>query len=131
MDEASWQMVLAMAELNLRCFIVLTLEPLHSLAAITENNQTTAGDMSELVIPEAANYQWISPYIRRLLRHNAKHLHLKDFSFEEVQTILSKKLKVSATIPLPYGLDETVFQLSGGNPFWVWKISCITTFSLS
>ena len=118
MDEASWQMVLAMAELNLRCFIVLTHEPLDSLAALADNNPAT-GDLSELVIPEVANYQWISPYLRRLLRHNAKHLHLKDFSFEEVQAILSKKLKVCATKPLPYGLDETVFQLSGGNPFWV------------
>ena len=118
-------MLLALAELNLRCFVVLTQEPLDSLAALADNNPAT-GDMSELVIPEAANYQWISPYLRRLLRHSdAKHLHLKDFSFDEVRTILSKKLKVSATNPLPYGLDETVFQLSGGNPFWVTMSSCI------
>ena len=39
----------------------------------------------------------------------------------QVQAILAAKLKVPAK-KLPHRLDETVFDLSGGNPFWVNEI---------
>ena len=63
-----------------------------------------------------------SPHMKRLLKQpNARYLKLKDFSFDEVRLILAAKLKVPVK-KLPHRLDETVFDLSGGNPFWVNEI---------
>ena len=69
------------------------------------------------------NYTRNLLYQQRLVNEPTTNcLQLTDFSFQEVKSILTEKFKVHEE-HLPRGLGETVFKLSGGNPFWVREIS--------
>jgi hypothetical protein len=54
-------------------------------------------------------------------------LYLSSFSLQEVKHCLADTLNVPLN-KLPLNLDYTVFELSGGNPFWVKEIAsyCVT-----
>ena len=99
-------------------FIVLTQEPIQHLLSLF----TAAGSQSsigELINPESGiYYDWIDAYINRLTNDKkSSYILLPEFTFTEVRSHLKEILKVGEKL-LPAGLDQIVFNLSGGNPYW-------------
>lgn len=118
LDEASWKIIISLMRIQVKGFIVLTQEPIQYLMTLS----TAAGSDSpigELINPESSiYYDWIDAYINRLTNEKKmSYLLLPEFSFLEVRTCLRNILKLGVK-ELPAGLDQIVYNLSGGNPYW-------------
>ena len=118
LDEASWKILISLMKMPVRVFIVLTQEPIQHLLSLF----TAAGSHSsigELINPESGiYYDWIDAYINRLTNEKkSSYILLPEFTFAEVRSHLKGILKVGVKL-LPVGLDQIVFNLSGGNPYW-------------
>ena len=118
LDESSWKILISLMKLPVKVFIVLTQEPIEYLMTLF----TAVGSDSsigELINPESSiYYDWIDAYMNRLTNDKkSSYILLPEFSFLEVRTYLKGILKVGVK-DLPAGLDQIVFNLSGGNPYW-------------
>ena len=118
LDESSWKILLSFIKMQVKVFVVLTQEPIQYLMTLF----TAAGSDSsigELINPESSiYYDWIDTYMNKLTNDKkSSYILLPEFSFSEVRTYLKGILKVGVK-DLPVGLDQIVFNLSGGNPYW-------------
>ena len=125
MDEQSWKVVQGFSELQaVKVGIVLTrLLPIKVKSMSTKmpigetrSQQTVSAD----VISD--DYDWVEPQVQLLLRNDkASQVTLTNYSFSEVRTYLAHTLHTMSRL-LPKEIDRFVYQLSGGNPFWVQAI---------
>jgi hypothetical protein len=118
MDKQSWKLLLSLQNVQAKAFIVITQEPIAYLASLF----STAGSDScigELISPDSSIlYDWIDPYVKQLSScSHSSYILLPEFTFQEVRTYLADVLKV-APKDLPVDLDQIVYKLSGGNPYW-------------
>lgn len=118
MDQHSWKLLLSLQNVQAKAFVVITQEPIAYLASVF----STAGSDScigELISPDSSIlYDWIDPYMKQLSNcSHSSYILLPEFTFQEVRTYLADVLKV-APKDLPADLDQIVYNLSGGNPYW-------------
>ena len=119
LDESSWKLIISLKKTQQKVFIVLMQEPIAYLNSL----YSTAGSNSSigaLINPDSSIfYDWIEPYVNKL-SNNKKYSYmlLPEFTFLEVRTLLANVLKVGVK-DLPTGLDLMVYNLSGGNPYWL------------
>lgn len=119
MDESSWRVLHTFTELR----------TIHGAMILTKNRphrplKGGAGDDKHTLmsLKEAGSYEWVEPHVGRLKRSGlTSHIELSNYSFMEVRSYLAQILH-TVGIFLPKDLDSFVFQLSGGNPFWVHEI---------
>jgi len=121
MDEASWKIFILLKEVEVKAFIVMTLEPIKYLKSSTAIKDSS---IAELIYPESSiYYDWIDLYINRITNFKKySYLLLPEFTFQEIRVNLAQVLGIGV-LNLPRDLDQMVFDLCGGNPYWFEEIS--------
>jgi Adenylate and Guanylate cyclase catalytic domain len=118
LDESSWRILVSLLKVKAKVFFVLTEEPIDYLVSVFK---TAGSDSSigELIFPDSnILYDWIPPYLKKLtFDKKSSYILLPEFTFSEVRSYLAATLKLSQW-QLPSGLDNVVYNLCGGSPYW-------------